>query len=317
MLAIAPARALDESSTAAATVLFDEAIALMDRGRYAEACPKLARSQELAPSGGTLLNLAKCYEKNSQIASAWIRYTDAAERAAAAGKPEMEKLARDAAKKLEPLVSHVVVRLREQTPDVEVRRDGEIVTASELGVPMPVDPGEHSIEATAPGRVPWRSKLSVPQTKSSLVVEIGQPSACGRHPAQNAILAPESQRDLASAWWRGMFGIGIARTSPRGAPERHATQHQGPTRCMSRARARQGAAQRRHHVGHCWRRACGRRVLFFTAPAERAPGAGPDPSGACCRSGGDFEAAPRSRAFASRAPSLAPRCSISDRTADQ
>src|SRR6185295_17368753 len=83
---------------AAATALFDEGLKLMDQGNYSEACPKLAKSQELAPSGGTLLNLARCYEKNGQHASAWLRYKDAASRASSAKKRDMEKLASEAAK---------------------------------------------------------------------------------------------------------------------------------------------------------------------------------------------------------------------------
>jgi hypothetical protein len=51
------ARADETSRIAAATLLFDEGIKAMDAGRLDEACPKLAKSQTLAPSGGTLLAL--------------------------------------------------------------------------------------------------------------------------------------------------------------------------------------------------------------------------------------------------------------------
>jgi hypothetical protein len=47
---------------AAATALFDEGRRVMAENHYAEACPKLAESERLAPSGGTLINLADCYE---------------------------------------------------------------------------------------------------------------------------------------------------------------------------------------------------------------------------------------------------------------
>jgi hypothetical protein len=58
------------STEVAAQSLFDEAMQLMKDGKIAEACPKLARSQSIAPNGGTLYNLAECYEKNGQSASA-------------------------------------------------------------------------------------------------------------------------------------------------------------------------------------------------------------------------------------------------------
>jgi tetratricopeptide (TPR) repeat protein len=171
-LAAAPLSAKEEPATAAATVLFDEAVALMDQQRYAEACPKLARSQELAPSGGTLLNLAKCYEKNRQIASAWLSYEQAAQRAALAQKPELEKLARAAADKLAPSVSTLLLTLKERADGLQIRRDGEIITSAQLGVALPIDPGEHVIEASAPGRVPWRTVVRVYESKQALAVEI-------------------------------------------------------------------------------------------------------------------------------------------------
>src|SRR6516225_7921635 len=87
------------SNEAAATALFDEGRKLMAERRWAEACPKLAESERLAPSGGTLLNLADCYEHTGQTASAWAAWKDAAARANAAGKSDVEKsaLARAAA----------------------------------------------------------------------------------------------------------------------------------------------------------------------------------------------------------------------------
>jgi tetratricopeptide (TPR) repeat protein len=166
------ASAAEEPATAAANVLFDEGVALMDQHRYSEACPKLARSQELAPSGGTLLNLAKCYEKNGQIASAWLSYQQAAERAKAAQKPALERLAREAADKLGPNVSTLVVTLKQRTEGIQIRRDGEIVTSAELGVSLPIDPGERVIEASAPGHVSWRTTLRVHGSKQALSVEI-------------------------------------------------------------------------------------------------------------------------------------------------
>ena len=148
---------------AAAQQLFDEALKLMDSRRFAEACPKLARSQELAPSGGTLLNLGDCYEKNGQTASAWVSFRDAAARAATAGQKHAQAAALVRADALAAKLVHLKLTLAPDArrPGLEIKRDGESVSNAELGIDVPVDPGTHKIEATAPGYVPWTKDVTV------------------------------------------------------------------------------------------------------------------------------------------------------------
>ena len=60
-----PARA-DPATVARAQALFDEALALMKAGKYAEACPKLEESDQLDPGMGTEYRLAECYESDGK-----------------------------------------------------------------------------------------------------------------------------------------------------------------------------------------------------------------------------------------------------------
>lgn len=158
----APARA-DDTSVAAATVLFDEAVKLMDAGRAPEACPKLARSQALAPSGGTLLVLAECHEKTGKTASAWLAFREAATRAAGAGKREAEASALARAARLEPKLPRLTVTIpaATKTSGLEVRRDGVLVKEAELGVAVPADPGPHEMQATAPHMKPFKKTITM------------------------------------------------------------------------------------------------------------------------------------------------------------
>ena len=150
------AAAQQASTTGAATALFDQAVKLMGDGKFSEACPKLARSNELSPNGGTLFALAECYERNGQTASAWVTYSEAAIRARAAGRADAEKKATEAATRLEPTVSKLAISVP-ATSDIAglaVTLDGRPVTRAEWGTGTPIDPGPHKIEATAPGRLP-------------------------------------------------------------------------------------------------------------------------------------------------------------------
>ena len=157
------AHAQNAKDQAAAEALFRRARDLMATGNYAEACPKLAESQRLDPAVGTLLNLATCYEKNGQLASAWVTYTLAATAAQKANQTDRVKLARGKATELESKLPTLTIAVPREAdlPDLQVRRDGEDVGRAEWGTPIPVDPGVHVVEASASGHRKWTGQASV------------------------------------------------------------------------------------------------------------------------------------------------------------
>jgi hypothetical protein len=171
-----PAKAQSAGGETAATALFDEAHKLMGQRRYAEACPKFAESEHLAPSGGTLINLAECYEHTNQTASAWVAWRDAAARADAAGKADAEKHALARAAALEPTLSKLTIAIgpTSDVPGLAIARDGIDVGRAEFGVAIPVDPGHHVVEAKAPEKKPWSSSIDVAarQTEARVTVTL-------------------------------------------------------------------------------------------------------------------------------------------------
>src|SRR4051812_17491676 len=100
-LIVARARVSAAAETPA-EALFEEARKLMVDGRYAEACPKLAESERLDPGIGTEFNLARCYELEGRLASAWTAYRNVAVSTHAAGQTAREALAHERVKALEP-----------------------------------------------------------------------------------------------------------------------------------------------------------------------------------------------------------------------
>ena len=53
-----------------------------------------------------------------------------------------------------------------------VKRDATLVGEASWGVAVPVDPGPHTIEATAPHKTSWSSTMNVPATAGSVSVEV-------------------------------------------------------------------------------------------------------------------------------------------------
>lgn len=159
-----------EGSAAAAESLFQEARKLIDAKRFSEACPKLVASHKLAPAVGTLLNLADCYEKAGQLASAWARFHEAIALAQRLGRPDREKTAKDRAEKLEPRMIRLTIVSLEK--DAEVKLDGSVLDPAVLGTAVPVDPGKHAIEASAKGKKPFTTTIDVSDRVRTPSVEI-------------------------------------------------------------------------------------------------------------------------------------------------
>jgi hypothetical protein len=187
-LARAPsaARAQDAAQTAAAQAIFEQGVELLDKKRYAEACPKLAEASRLHPGGvGIKVRLAECYEGEGKLASAWLLYTqvqiaahDAQElpdRPAEKKKQDAEREHAAAAKvaALKPRLSKLTIAGPPQPPPgLEVTRDGSAVGAAQWGIAVPVDGGKHVVSAGAPNRQPWSASVDVPVESGALTVTV-------------------------------------------------------------------------------------------------------------------------------------------------
>lgn len=168
-----PARA-DAGRQAAAEALFREGRDLMQAGRFAEACAKFSESHRMDPGAGTLLNLAGCYEKNGQTASAWATYTEAAAAAARSGRTDWEGAARQRASQLEPVLSTltIVVPPAADVAGLVVERAGIKVDRAQWGLPIPVDPGVHPVAAFAPQKQQWSTTVAVGSNGAKAMVTI-------------------------------------------------------------------------------------------------------------------------------------------------
>lgn len=193
---LAPAAAL-AGDPALAEALFREGRAALQRGDAREAAAKLEESQRLDPAPGTLLNLALAEEKLGRLADAW-------EHARAAGdqldaSDPRRAIARDLHADLDRRVPRITLRIPSGLPqDTRVVFGGTELRDAALNIPMPVDPGTHTIVVRAPGRSDAKVSVVVAEReRREVMLHAGEPT-----PA--VVVVDPSARDLrpSSSLWR-------------------------------------------------------------------------------------------------------------------
>lgn len=159
---------------AAAEALFQQGIELMRVGKLTEACDRLEQSSAIERGIGTSLYLAECYEKAGRTASAWGLFREASSEAQARGETERAVAGKRRADKLEPLLSRLTVQVPAgaTVPGLEVIRDGTLVNAGLWNVAVPVDPGEHRLQARAAGYVEWTGVVKVDANGANVAAPI-------------------------------------------------------------------------------------------------------------------------------------------------
>jgi hypothetical protein len=167
------APAFAQPTAAIAEQLFRDGRALMAAGKTDEACEKFASSQRLAPAVGTLLNLAVCREKQGRNATAWSLFADAEAESLRAGDKVRATLARDHENKLAPELKKVVIEVPTPPPGMVVKLDDVALPAGALGTEIPIDPGDHELVVTAPGKKPWsQAKLNLGPSAMTVHVRV-------------------------------------------------------------------------------------------------------------------------------------------------
>jgi hypothetical protein len=107
--------------------------------------------------------VALCHEREGLTATAWTEFTEALGVAKHDDRPQRIEFARAHIAQLEPDLSRLTIQVppSADTPDLEIKRDGSIVGRAARDSPIPVDPGDHVVEASAPGKATWRQTVVV------------------------------------------------------------------------------------------------------------------------------------------------------------
>jgi hypothetical protein len=160
------------SASAQARSLFRDARRLMEKGRFAEACPKLQESLRIDPGMGTQFNLAHCWEQLGLTASAWGLFLDVAAAAESSGQGKRERAARQRAAALEPKLSRLRIDVVAPAPGMKILRAGEEVGEGAWNTDVPIDPGTYQVEASAPDKHSWAGEVVVEKPGETASIEV-------------------------------------------------------------------------------------------------------------------------------------------------
>ena len=213
-----PTVAQTAADKAAAQVLFDAARKLFKAGDYAGACPKFAESYDLEETLGTLLNLARCYESDGKLASAWVSYNQVAMQSKSAGELKRAKFASRKAADLKPQLSTLTVEVPEPVEGMTVRFGDDQIPRAVWGSSLPVDAGQRTIVAEAPGKQTWRSSITIEGGAAAATVTIAAledvavaPAAAPVETKPDVVVPPPHEGSLLMPvlGWVGV-GVGLA-----------------------------------------------------------------------------------------------------------
>jgi len=121
---------------------------------------------------GTLVSLGECYSGLGRTASAWLAYRSAIALATQRSDPR-RAAAEERAAAVEPQISNLIIHVSTLgRVAAQIAIDGEAFGGDVLGAPIPIDPGPHTIVATAPGYATWSTRVQVGVLADNVTVEV-------------------------------------------------------------------------------------------------------------------------------------------------
>jgi hypothetical protein len=194
---------------AAAEALFRAGRQAADQKDWKTACARFEESNRLEPASGTVFNLAHCREQLGELASAWQRYLEVKDKLEP-GDSRLEVVTERIAS-LERRLPKLTLENDGSIPGMVALRDDKEVGAATFGVPLPVDPGKHTIVVRARGRRDNVITVELAEGEQrSLKLEPGAPADAVKPVKGSAppASAPAERRDAPSSTRTAGFVIG-------------------------------------------------------------------------------------------------------------
>jgi hypothetical protein len=192
LAASSTAWAQSDEQRANARALADQGVQAFSEERWQDAVDLFERAESLVDAPTHLLFGARAHGKLHHYVKARELYLRIIRQQLGPDSPRAFRNAQTSAgeelKDIEPHIGQLTISLRGVDPKVaKVTMDGTVVQSVLIGVSRPIDPGEHQIQAEAPGFAAQTKALTVGDgAKSSVVLEL----VPGESPAGAVSLSP-------------------------------------------------------------------------------------------------------------------------------
>lgn len=196
-----------------ADALFKQAVTLKKQSKTADACRLFEQSQALDPNGATLVNLAECHEAEGKTGTAWRELQEAYKLAKETENQEIITWTRSHIHAIVPKLFQLTVLIPAETrdtPGVTVHLDGEPLNVQVPSQFRVLDPGKHTITASAPARPDFRQEVVFAPALRKRTVMVTLEAPPPPPPNNDAAIALLIIGGAGLAGGAALFGVGMA-----------------------------------------------------------------------------------------------------------
>lgn len=169
--------------TAAARSMAEQGLQAFNEERYQDAADLFERAESLVHSPIHLLYQARANVKVGQLVKAQEAYIRIIREKFRDDAPASFKSAQESARaeveEIKPRLAKLTVKVSGVKQGAALTVDGDPVPAVLIGVPMPMDPGEHKLEVSAEGYAPKSATVKLTEGQVEAVELVLEPAAGG------------------------------------------------------------------------------------------------------------------------------------------
>jgi hypothetical protein len=157
----APAFAQSSEELTSARRLFADALKDEEQAHYGVALEKFQRVQKVRDTAPIRYRIGSCLEGLGRLRQAAAAYQGAI--SIGQKDPEVVRGAKGRLASVERKMAKLSISMSDKAQDAQLRIDEEAIAPGALGRPIPLDPGRHTVTATAKDAAPFRTEISLPE----------------------------------------------------------------------------------------------------------------------------------------------------------